>query len=359
MHLTGWPVERRAGAMAFHALHAALAAIGIERSLDSLVTCSGEAFCLTWCETAPAHTLRHTRPIPTFSRAADLAKVRVAIRAERTPPSAVAALQKHTAAGRLVLAPLFEDARIGVVQTVDSNGIALVVGPDRLEPEELDVSHGWSGAFPGVATSYGLYGVVRRDCSTTTALTPAPDLAATLVAVTGDAGSASSVRFGLAAMRAAAEAVRAGAALHDAESLERLLIFFEQTEFGFGCAERWFGSGEAADVSHALDLAQRARSLRATAGELAERLWDPVGTASASALGRAVLGRKSVVFELPANLEREPPGQVIELARGRAVIVDTRTRRAALSRLADAVERAAELFVKAAGRIVQSVDSSL
>ena len=57
-------------------------------------------------------------------------------------------------------------------------------------------------------------------------------------------------------------------------------------------------------------------------------------------------GRKSAVFELPAGLEREPPGLVVELARGRAVIVDTRSRRAALSRLADVVERAAMAFAR-------------
>ena len=115
---------------------------------------------------------------------------------------------------------------------------------------------------------------------------------------------------------------------------------------GFGCAERWLGSTEADHLWDAPDLARLARSMRAACGELAERLWDSSGTASAGALGRAVTGRKSVVFELPADLDREPPGQVVKLPRGRAVIVDTRSRRAALRRLADVVERAAMAFAK-------------
>ena len=59
---------------------------------------------------------------------------------------------------------------------------------------------------------------------------------------------------------------------------------------------------------------------------------------------------KSVVFELPADLDREVPGRVVELSRGRAVIVDTRSRRAALDRLADVVEQAAAAFAEAAAR---------
>ena len=120
--------------------------------------------------------------------------------------------------------------------------------------------------------------------------------------------------------------MRAGAAFGDAASLERLLVTFEQVEFGFGCAERWLASAEAGHLWDAPELGRLARSLRAASGELAERLWDSSGTASALALGRAVTGRKSAVFELPADLNREPPGQVVELPRGRAVIVDTPSR---------------------------------
>ena len=90
--------------------------------------------------------------------------------------------------------------------------------------------------------------------------------------------------------------------------------------------------------------------MRAASGELAERLWDASGRASALALGRAVTGRKSVVFELPSDLDREVPGPVVQLERGRAVIVDTRSRRAALDRLADVVEQAAAAFAEAAAR---------
>ena len=128
------------------------------------------------------------------------------------------------------------------------------------------------------------------------------------------------------------------------DGLQRLLVIFEQAEFGFGCAERWSESAEAESLGWPADLARRARTMRASSGELAERLWDSSGRASAPALARAVMGRKSVVFELPPDLDREVPGPVVELTRGRAVIVDTRGRRAALGRLADVVERAAAAF---------------
>ena len=332
--------------MAFHALHAALAAMGIERSLDSLVTRSGEAFCVPWNETLDAETLQHTRPISTFLNAVDLAGVTMDFGEEGEPGSAVAALQRHTAAGRLAIAPIFSGARAGVIHSVDCNGIARAVGPDQLEPIDVDLSRGWSGAFPSVGAARGLYGVLRLDPPDGVVRIPVPDLAGILFTPLADASGPDDVRFGIGAVRAATEAVRADAAFGDAASLERLLVTFEQVEFGFGCAERWLESAEAGHLWEAPDLARLARSLRAAAGELAERLWDPSGTASALALGRAVTGRKSVVFELPADLNREPPGQVVGLPRGRAVIVDTRGRRAAVARLADVVERAALAFAR-------------
>ena len=349
--LAGWPSDRLAGAMYFHALQAALGAMGIERSVDSLVTRSGEAFCLPWSETLDARTLRDTRPISTLFAAAESAGVTLDVGADREPASAVAALRKHTAAGRLALAPVFGDAGVGVIQAVDSQGMARAVGPDQLEPIDIDLSRGWSGAFPGIGAARCIYGVVRRDRPLNAVRIPVPDLAGILFVPLGGDDGINGVRFGITAVRAATEAVRAGAAFSDAATLERPLVTFEQVEFGFGCAERWLASKEAAHLWDAPDLARRARSLRAASGELAERLWDSSGTASAPALGRAVTGRKSVVFELPADLDREVPGRVVELSRGRAVIVDTRARRAALTRLADVVERAAEAFGKAVDSI--------
>ena len=332
--------------MAFHALQAALAAMGIERSLDSLVTRSGEAFWVPWSETADVETMRYTRMMSTLFRATDQAKVRLEIGAGDEPESAVAALRKHTAAGRLVLAPVFSGERFGVIESVDSDGMAQAVGPDQLEPGDVDLSRGWCGAFPAYPPVKCLYGAVRRGRLVNPARIPVPDLAGILFVPLGDDIEINGVQFGIEAVRGATEAVRGGAALRDVTSLERLLVTFEQAEFGFGCAERWLGSKEANHLWDAPDLARLARSMRAACGELAERLWDFSGTASAGALGRAVTGRKSVVFELPADLDREPPGQVVELPRGRAVIVDTRSRRAALGRLADVVERAALAFAK-------------
>ncbi len=332
--------------MAFHALQAALAAMGIERSLESLVTRSGEAFWVPWSETADAETMRYTRMMSTLFRATDLARVRVVIGAEDEPGSALAEVRDETAAGRLVLAPVFYDARFGVIQSVDSEGIARAVGPDQLEPGEIDLRGGWSGAFPALRVHKGIYGVVRRDRPMKENRIPVPDLAGILFVPLGGGSGPYDVVFGIDAVRGATEAVRAGAPLRDTEALERLLVSFEQAEFGFGCAERWLASKEADHLWDAPDLARLARSMRAASGELAERLWDSTGTASALALGRAVKGRKSAVFELPVGLDREPPGRVVELSRGRAVIVDTRSRRAALSRLADVVERAAMAFAK-------------
>ena len=334
--------------MAFHALQAALAAMGIERTVDSLVTRSGEAFWVPWSETADVQTMGYTRALSTLFRAADLARVGLEIGAEDEDESgsAVAALRKHTASGRLVIAPVFENDRFGVVQAVDSRGIARVVGPDRLEPEELDLSRGWIGAYPVYGAVKCIYAVLRPDRPQKPVRIPVRDLAGILFVPLGGEDGINGVRFGIEAVRGATEAVRRGAALRDAEMLERLLVTFEQAEFGFGCAERWLGSKEANHLRDAPDLARLARSMRAASGELAERLWDSSGKSSAPVLGRAVTGRKSVVFELPADLGREPPGRIVELSRGRAVIVDTRSRRAALSRLADVVERAAMAFAK-------------
>ncbi|MDE2769002.1 MAG: hypothetical protein OXO54_04800 [Chloroflexota bacterium] len=332
--------------MAFHALQAALAAMGIERSLDSLVTRSGEAFWVPWSETADAETMRYTRMMSTLFRATDLAKVRIEIGGEDDAGSAIAALRQHTSAGRLVIAPVFSKGRFGVIQSVDANGVARAVGPDQLEPGSIDLSGGWSGALPAYPPRKWIYGAIRRDRPIKPAGIPVPDLAGILFVPLGDDIEIRGVCFGIEAVRGATEAVRAGAPLRDHAALERLLVTFEQAEFGFGCAERWLASKEAAHLWDAAELARLARSLRAASGELAERLWDSAGTDSALALGRAVKGRKSAVFELPADLDREPPGRVVELLRGRAVIVDTRSRRAALSRLADVVERAALAFAR-------------
>lgn len=333
--------------MAFHALQAAMAAMGIERSLDSLVTRSGEAFWVPWSETADVETMRYARMMSTLFRAADLTRVGLEIGGEDEPESAVVALRKHTDAGRLVIAPVFSGGRFGVIESVDSSGVARAVGPDQLEPGDVDLSRGWSGALPAYPPIKCLHGAVRRGRQVKPARIPVPDLAGILFVPLGDDIEIYGVRFGIEAVRLATEVVRGGAALRDVATLERLLLTFEQAEFGFGCAERWLGSTEADHLWEAPDLARLARSMRAACGELAERLWDSSGTASAGALGRAVTGRKSVVFELPPDLDREPPGQVVELPRGRAVIVDTRSRRAALGRLADVVERAALAFAKA------------
>lgn len=332
--------------MAFHALQAALAAMGIERSLESLVTRSGEAFWVPWSETADVETMRFTRMLSTLFRATDLAKVRLEIGAEDEAGSAIAALREHTAAGRLVIAPVFSEGRFGVIQSVDSEGAAHGVGPDQLEPGSIDLMGGWRGAFPAYEPVRCIYGAIRRDRPMKPVGIPVPDLAGILFVPLGNDIEIRGVRFGIEAVRGATEAVRAGAPLRDTAALDRLLVTFEQAEFGFGCAERWLNSTEADHLWDAPDLARLARSMRAASGELAERLWDSSGTASALALGQAVKGRKSAVFELPADLGREPPGRVVELSRGRAVIVDTRSRRAALSRLADVVERAAMAFAK-------------
>ena len=348
--LAGWPSDRLAGGMYFHALRAALGAMGIERSVDSLVTRSGEAFCLPWSETLDVRTLRDTRPISTLFAAAESAGVTLDVGADHEPASAVAALRKQSAAGRLALAPVFGDAGVGVIQAVDSQGTARAVGPDQLEPIDIDLSRGWSGAFPAIGGAFCLYGVLRPDPPTVRLRPSVPDLVNVVLVTDRDARGANDVNFGLAALRAATKFIRGGAALRDAETLERLLVILEQAEFGFGCAERWLASAEARHFWYAADLARRARSMRAASGELAERLWDASGRASALALGRAVTGRKSVVFELPSDLDREVPGPVVQLARGRAVIVDTRSRRAALDRLADVVEQAAAAFAEAAAR---------
>ena len=260
--------------MYFHALRAALGAMGIERSVDSLVTRSGEAFCLPWSETLDARTLRDTRPISTLFAAAESAGVTLDVGADHEPASAVAALRKHTAAGRLALAPVFGDAGVGVIQAVDSQGMARAVGPDQLEPIDIDLSRGWSGAFPAIGGAFCLYGVLRPDPPTVRLRPSVPALVNVVFVTDRDARGANDVDFGLAALRAATKFIRGGAALRDAETLERLLVTLEQAEFGFGCAERWLASAEARHFWYAADLARR----RAACGRQAANWPNVSGT---------------------------------------------------------------------------------
>ena len=87
------------------------------------------------------------------------------------------------------------------------------------------------------------------------------------------------------------------------DTIARLLVFAEKTEFGFECVERWLSrSGSDESLRR---LGRQARSVRAAAGELAERLWDRNGHRSSRDLARAVTSRKSMVFEMPMDISSQ------------------------------------------------------
>ncbi len=347
--LRGWTGDLRAGAMAFHALRAALAAGGREVSLDWLIACSGEAFAVAWSERLSACDLQAARPLATTAAAAHLAGVGFETAWADAPDAALAALRRHTARGGLALAPCFDDRRVGVAAAVDADGRVLAVGPDRLAPAWVDLRGGWRGSFPGGALARpNVYALLHEP---TAAERRAADLRPAAAAMLrGAAGRG--VVFGPPAVRAAARVLGRAGALRDADMLARLLCLAEQAEFGFGCAERWLSQpARAAELPNAAELARRARMVRAAAGELAERLWDRRGQASAAALARAVPGRKSMVFALPPPLaDADVPGPVLRLPRGRAVVVETRSRRAAAVRLAEVTANAVAGFAAAVDR---------
>ena len=330
--------------MAFHALRAALAAQAIDVSLETLVTCSGEAFALVWSDQRPAKELQVQRPAATLERAAALVGVRLQVGADPDPEQSIERLRRHTANGRLALASCFKDGCVGVIASVDAAGRGQAVRSDQPTPLHVDLAGGLRAGIPGEEP--GVYALLD---SVADSAPLAPDVRALARAMLRgpDVGIAqiNDVAFGQAAITAATAAIGHEDSLRDPTTLTRLLLITEQAEFGFGCAERWFASSEGVDTRDAAALARRARSVRASAGEWAERLWDRNGQASPAALGRAVAGRKSVAFAMPEQLgDDDVPGPVVHTARGRAVIVDTRGRREALARLAKVVENAVAAF---------------
>lgn len=109
-----------------------------------------------------------------------------------------------------------------------------------------------------------------------------------------------------------------------------------QATYGFELAWRWFDRPEVQVITCASAIARRCRSVRGITRELEERFWDPNGSSSRVALGRAVTGRKSLVFELPLGIDPgELPGDVVATARGLAVMVASVRRAQMVAGLAD------------------------
>ena len=331
--------------MAFHALLAALSVQGVNCTLDSLVTLSGEAFCMVWRRGAHPQELSEVRPAPTLRVAAGFSGFELEIRTDHGQPHAVDLQQLRIAIERYnspILAPVYDQGTVVVIFSVDDAGCGLAVGADQQLPAQVDLNRGWEGRFPGQdGPKWGNYGVligpnelVRNQTTDPLALRELfANALALLIEKPRVSSTVGSVQFGLMAANRAVEDLGRPGALDNPSILTELLALTEGAEFGFGCCERWMTDHDGVVTK---DLVRRARSVRAAAGEMAERLWDRNGQRTAVELRQAVMGRKSMVFELPQQVnETEVPGHVIHASRGRGVIVDTKDRRAALGRLAD------------------------
>lgn len=328
--------------MAFHALTAAANASGVEVSLECLVTLSGEAFALAWSESVSPVDLLSIRPEATLLDGARNLGADVVIAQETNPEVFVKAVVNQLVLGRLVVAPIFDDGRIGVIDSVDDDMQIRAVGPDCLVPKAVDVAGGRTLRLPSntppITDGYAVFDMSRAAAPPSGAVYDKARLV--MVPTSRDLKTVwpHDVMFGVRAAEAAAGVIRREM-LGDTDTLHRLLVFSEQAEFGFECAERWLYSATDSDAA-LRRLGRQARSVRAAAGELAERLWDRTGQSSLGALARAVKGRKSLVFEMPIGVSAQHvPGPVIDLPRGRAVIVESQRRLSGLAQLADLLVR--------------------
>lgn len=326
--------------MAFHALTAAANASGAKISLERLVTLSGEAFALAWSESVSAVDLLSLRPEATWLNGARTLGAEVVIGQEKNPEVFAEVVANQLALGQMVFAPIFNHGRIGVIDSTDDDMQLWAVGPDYLVPKPVDVVDGRTLRFPGntlpVTDGYVVVDMSRAAVPPSGAVHDKACLVMAPSARDLKSGWPHDVTFGVRAAEGVAGVIQREM-LADTETLHRLLVFAEQAEFGFECAERWLYSTTDAALH---SLGRHARSVRAVAGELAERLWDRTGQSSPGALAGAVTGRKSMVFEMPIGVSaKHVPGTVIDLPRGRAVIVESQRRLSGLARLADLLVR--------------------
>ena len=335
--LAGWASDVRAGTMGFHALTGVANALGINVSLEDLVTVSGEAFALGWSESLSAADLTSLRREPTWLNGARALGMQVEIHQEKNPGLFARKVRDQLSLGRFVVAPIFDYGRLGVINWVDENMCLSAVGPDCLVSKPTPPAGDGMLRVPGgtVAVADG-YAIVDVSQAAISDYGFSYDRARTMVASyqrSQDSRWPQDAMFGVMAAEAVASVIRREM-LADMDMIARLLVFAEQTEFGFECVERWL-SRQGSDGA-LRRLGRQARSVRAAAGELAERLWDRNGHRSPRDLARAVTSRKSMVFEMPMDISSQHvPGQVIELPRGRAVIVQSERRLSSLARLAD------------------------
>ena len=335
--LVGWASDVRAGTMGFHALTALANASGINVSLEELVTLSGEAFAVAWSESLSAVDLTSLRPEPTWLNGARALGMEVEIHQEKNHGLFARKIRDHLALGRFVVAPIFDYGRLGVIDLVDENMCLSAVGPDCLVPKPTPPAGDGMLRVPGntvpVVDGYAIVDVSQAAIAD---YVFSYDRACTVLSShqrNQDSRWPQDVMFGVMAAEAMASVIRREM-LADVDTIARLLVFAEKTEFGFECVERWLSrSGSDESLRR---LGRQARSVRAAAGELAERLWDRNGHRSSRDLARAVTSRKSMVFEMPMDISSQHvPGPVIDLPRGQAVIVQSERRLSGLARLAD------------------------
>jgi hypothetical protein len=300
---------------------------------------------MVWRRGAHAQELSEVRPAPTLRVAAGFSGFESEIRTDHGQPHAVDLQELRIAIERCnnpILAPIYDQGKVVVICSVDDAGCGLVVGADQRLPAQVDLNRGWEGRFPGQdGPKWENYGVligpdelIRNQTTDPLALRELfANALALLIEKPRVSSTVGSVQFGLMAANRAIEDLSRSGALDDPSILTELLVLTEGAEFGFGCCERWMTDHDGMVTK---DLVRRTRSVRPAAGEMAERLWDRNGGMTAVELRQAVMGRISMVFELPQQVhEAEVPGCVIHASRGRGVIVDTKDRRAALGRLAD------------------------
>jgi hypothetical protein len=325
--------------MGLQALHAALRALGHQIDHPTLAVVSGEAFAFAWDDAAAVVPLRDARALPVLLRGATAAGAEFEAVASSDIAVMLRRIQETLAGGGLALAPnLTGDHTYAVILALDADGHATLVGAGTdTAARTADLSHGWTGSpLDGARWLANPVALVRRGAPRT------PDVAAALrsaaamldggtlnheVAPGAETGGqapreGATCATGLSGAVELARELRSLPDLTEPARLDRLHAVLGQATYGFELAWRWFERPEVRMIASTSAIARRCRSVRGIARELEERFWDPNGTSSRVALGRAVTGRKSLVFELPAGIDPgELPGDVVATARGPAVVV--------------------------------------
>ncbi len=339
--------------MGVQALRAALRALGHQIDHATLAVVSGEAFAFAWDDGSSVVPLRDARPLPVLSRGATAAGAGFEAVAGGDVATILQRIRDTLAGGGLALAPnLTGEHTTTVIQALDADGRATLVGAwTDAAAMPVDISRGWTGSpldgarwlanpaalvWPGTPRAPDVATALRSA----TAMLDGGTLCYEIAPGAETDGQAPRANTTCATgLNGAVELARDLQTLPDLTEparLDRLHAVLARATYGFELAWRWFERPEVQAITGASAIARRCRSLRGITRELEERFWDPNGSTSRTALGRAVTGRKSLVFELPPGIDPgELPGGVVTTARGPAVVVASSRRAQLVGSLAD------------------------